>query len=132
MIRYTQLPSRRINPILLHTNNLIRVIKRAEPLALLTAILHASIILLILLAEFCSYHLRVDAAVDSAQSINSIGLEPAARITAVRNATASTHKCCCSGLTLFGRDLTHVPDLELRVVDCSRSARSEKSEKTVL
>jgi len=111
--------SRRFNSIFLHANNLIRVVEREELLALFTAVLHASIILLILLADFRSHESGVHADVDSPQSVDAIRLVPSTNVTAFGNAAAGAHIGGCDVLAFLRANLADVPDLELVVPDGS-------------
>jgi hypothetical protein len=59
------LRSRGLNPLLLHANNLIRVVERKEFLTLPAAVLYAPIVLPVLFAELRPHESGVCADIDS-------------------------------------------------------------------
>ena len=109
--------SRRLDSVFLHANNLLRVVEREELLALLAAVLHTTVVRLILLADFRPHEPGVHADIDGSQSIDAVGLKPSTHVAAFGNAAARAHVGRYDGFTFFGVDLADVPDFKLLVPD---------------
>ena len=57
--------SRSLNSVLLHANDLIRIVEWKELLTLPAAVLHAAVVLLVLFADFSPHKAAVHADIDS-------------------------------------------------------------------
>lgn len=123
---------RSLNSILLHANNLIGIVEREELLTLPAAILHASVVLFVLFADFGPHKAAVHADIDSSQSVDAIGFVPSACVTTFGNATTGTHVGGCDILAFLSGDLANAPNFEPIVPDSGRGAGSEEGENKFL